>query len=505
MNNKKKSSEKDIHNLRQLLRENILSSSSNKEIQNSKDLNIKTNLNQRTKQKYFSFSMLKYKPKRLISFKGINIPLPALGKSSLDYTKTFGPDNAFEIKKNSKINNFNSKPIIKKSKNNIENLIKDENLIEFKNKYILKYAQYSDNFSKFHQNKELIRDSRKREFEDLFSKISKSLESQSQLLLNDLDNINKKTIENNISISPYATTMQISPRNNNYSNNRKKILVICADFSYNVIRFFNILFKEIKEYKNEIIKLLKKNHEYELKINIITKELEDIKLYINKYNISKKIFVEKEKENSIKKIKDKYMHKENEYLVSLHKFEDEIHSLIKLLDKNKNYYNAFKNAEKEIDDSKKYNDIMRLKYNKEIQEKNLQFAIEKDKREELLNHLEELNETIKELKEQKDEQKRQEIEITAQILKMKILFEEKNENIMMMNEELEHYIREYYKEKYNHQNTLAVLRSLENRIYNEEKEKKNKKKEDLNNSERSSSNNNDKENQDINNNIELNL
>ena len=112
---------------------------------------------------------------------------------------------------------------------------------------------------------------------------------------------------------------------------------------------------------------------------------------------------------------------------------------------------------------------------------------------------------MKQLKEQKDEQKRQEIEITAQILKMKILFEEKNENIMMMNEELEHYIREYYKEKYNHQNTLAVLRSLENRIYNEEKEKKNKKKEDLNNSERSSSNNNDKENQDINNNIELNL
>ena len=146
---------------------------------------------------------------------------------------------------------------------------------------------------------------------------------------------------------------------------------------------------------------------------------------------------------------------------------------------------------------------MRLKFNKEIQDKNLQFAIEKDKRDELLNQLGELNDTIKELKEQKDEQKRQEIEVTAQILKMKIIIEAKNENIMMMNEELEHYMREYNKEKYNHQNTLAVLRSLENRIYNEEKEKRNKK-EDIN-SEGSSNIIIDGDNKDANNNMELNI
>ena len=86
--------------------------------------------------------------------------------------------------------------------------------------------------------------------------------------------------------------------------------------------------------------------------------------------------------------------------------------------------------------------------------------------------LDELNKVIKELKEYKEKQKRQEIEINAQILKMKIIVEEKNENLMMMNEELEYYIREYNKEKYNHINTIAVLRSLENRIYNEEKNKK---------------------------------
>ena len=117
--------------------------------------------------------------------------------------------------------------------------------------------------------------------------------------------------------------------------------------------------------------------------------------------------------------------------------------------------------------------MLRLRLNKELNEKNLQFLIEKDKTEELFNKLQELNGVIKELKEQKVKQKRQEIEINAQILKLNITIEEKNENLMMMNEELEYYIREYNKEKYNHLNTIAVLRSLENRIYNEKKDNKN--------------------------------
>ena len=489
MKEKKKSYDKDIHNLRQLLRENILSSSNAKL---PKDIYTKTSPNlykhnqknsplNNNNKKTFSFSMLKYKPKRLINFKGINIPLPTLGKASLDYTKTLCTETNSEMKKSSTLNTFNSKPIIKKNNNinKIEDLIKDDNLIEFKNIYILKYAQYSDNFSKFHLFKELITDAKKRDFEDLFGKISKNLEIQSQALLNGLDSENKNT--SNISVSPYAATSQIKQGNNNFLNknenysimNKKKILVICADYSFYIIRFIGLLLKQIKEYKNEIIKLLKNNHEYELKINTLTKELDDIKNYLNKYSISKRIFGEKEKENAIKLIRDKYTHKENEYIVSMYKLQDEIHSLMNLLEKNKNYFNKYKEVEKEVNNNKKNSDLLRIKFNKELHEKNLQFAIEKDKREELINQLNELKNTIKELKEQKDQQKRQEIEITAQVLKMKIVIDEKNENLMMMSEELEHYMREYNKERYNYQNTLTVLRALENRIYKKKKKKKN--------------------------------
>ena len=111
-----------------------------------------------------------------------------------------------------------------------------------------------------------------------------------------------------------------------------------------------------------------------------------------------------------------------------------------------------------------------MELNKELQDKNLEYVLEKDQKEELILKLDELNESIKELKEERDNNKRIEIENNAQILKMKIVLNEKNEHLMMMNEELEHYRREYEKEKASHQNSLNSLRALENRIYNQDKQ-----------------------------------
>ena len=59
----------------------------------------------------------------------------------------------------------------------------------------------------------------------------------------------------------------------------------------------------------------------------------------------------------------------------------------------------------------------------------------------------------------------------AKIKKMKMVIDEKNENIKMMNEELEWFVREYNKEKFNHKNTQNALRTLESRIFKDEEEK----------------------------------
>ena len=496
MKNKKKSLDKDVHNLRQLLRENILTSSSGNNTKYSKNFYTKTSSNifkhnnsnnmiiTHKAKKEFSFSMLKYKPKRLINFKGIHIPLPSLGKASIDYSKTLGGlDNKSEIKntKADSMNNFKTISTMS-NQNEIKRMIEDENhLIEFKNIYILKYAQYSDALGKFYPYKELISDARKRDFENLFKKITKNMESQSQLLLDDYDSEKKMSNKNksntNIFVNPFATIIPPSKtkkKKNDQLVAKMKIIEICSNFNNFIIKFMNLLFREIKEYKNEIIKLVKNNHEQNLKINLLMKELDDLKNYLNKYDINKKICGEKAKESSIKRIKDKFIQKENEYIVSMYKLQNEISSLMQLLDKNKDYYNKYKVAESQINNNKKKTDILRMNFNKELNERNLQVAIEKDKREELMNNLEELNEIIKELKDQKEKQKRQEIESTAQILKLKIINDEKNESLMMMSEELEHYIREYNKEKNNYQKTLSDLRALENKFYRDSEEEKDK-------------------------------
>ena len=504
MKNKKKSLEKESHNFRLRLRENILTTNpvtitSKNNKNNIQNIEFNTNENQSqskfpsyysspnaTQRKLFSLSLLKYKPKRLIQFKGINIPLPSLGKASLEYSKTFNTEKTIDDKsKTLAVFDSNKKHFYQSNNNELNEIIKNENTIEFKNKYILKFAEYSDSFSKLFPLNDIIDDTRKIEFKDLYGKIAKSLELQSQLLLNDIQPEFRKgkTInKNSTNINPYltATTNSSLSRDGLFGNKKdninindkiKQIIFLISDYNNYIIKFLYVLNKEIRENKKIHMKLLKINYDYELKINNQNKQLDDIKNYFEKYNINKKIFGEKVKENTIKNIKTKFLKKENEYLMHNFQLRDEIFSLVKLLDKNKGYFNKYKEAKKEINDNKKNAELLKLEFNKELQDKKLEYALEKDQKEELNIKLEELKENIKELKEENDNNKRQEIENNAQILKMKIVLREKNERLMMMNEELEHYIREYEKEKYNFQNTQNSLRALENRIYNEEKQK----------------------------------
>ena len=438
MKNKKKSSEKEAHNLRLRLRESILTTNplvitnknSNKNtIQNIefKTTEIQTksptnNSSPNTAQKrLFSLSLLKYKPQRLVQFKGINIPLPSLGKASLDYSKTFNTEKTIDNKKNKTLVVFdsNKKNEIKNKHNEGDNTIKNENIIGFKNKYILKFAEYSDSFSKIYPLNEIIDDTRKIEFRELFSKISKSLELQSQLLLDDIDaefKSNKRNNKNNIYINPYSTATSSSSINrdilfdknqdNKINEQIRKIIFLISEYNNNIIKFLHLLNNEIKEDKRNYMKLLKINYDYELKINSQTKRLDDIKNYFDKYNINKKINNEKMKENTIKSIKSQFLQKENEYLMHNFQLRDEIFSLVKLLDKNKGYFHKYKDAKKEIEDNKKTTNTLRMEFNKELQDKNLEYALEKDQKEELNIKIEELEETIKELKEEKVDVKR---------------------------------------------------------------------------------------------------
>ena len=230
----------------------------------------------------------------------------------------------------------------------------------------------------------------------------------------------------------------------------------------------------MKNEKEQNMKLLKKNYEQELKLQSKIKELDELNKYLIRYDVSNKILLKKTNEESLGEIKGNFFQKENSYLITIYKLEQEIKDLTKLLAKNKDYYNKFKEFEKIIEEKNNLNDEMRFAFNKEINERNVQYAIEKDKEEELLMKMKDMEIEFNKFKKEEEIIKLNEIELNSQIKRLKCISEEKNERIRMLNEELEYFMYHFQKEKKEHGYTYSALQALEKKVLKEKKEKEEK-------------------------------
>ena len=380
------------------------------------------------------------------------IPLEFMGKATLDYTKTFYTTTNEELKKNKKIYTVVKNKVFNPFNNEIMNVNKKT---EFKFISELKFAQNSADWFKLKKNKSLISELRRREYEELFTKILKLLDAQSIIIFS-------KEKENNF-LSPIHTMGNINQNNSeeeekNVPDKLKKIISVGLEIGTSINKFFNLIINELKEKIEENSKLVQRGNEQEMRCNQVTKELEKLQKFCENYDITSKMYLAKARENTINNIKNLFNKKENEYKINMYKMEDEIKDLTFLLNKNKDYYTKYKEKEAEVITNKRQRDEYKYLYNKEIQEKILQNANDKDKEEELNKKVNELEDNIDELKEEIEGNKRKEIESNAKLSKMMMILHEKNENIIMLNEELEWYIREYYKKK-------KELKSLENRVF----------------------------------------
>ena len=375
---------------------------------------------------------LEYKPRRKYNFTSTEVPLIHLGKSKLNLGKSF----------------FTG---INLSQNEIMTNKELSNDLEFKTNYILKYAQNADNFYKLEKNNIVIREEKRRIYDEIYNKIRKALENQTRLFF---DN---KNFSGNIS-----------------SLLVKNLIIFCFDFNNNINHFCNFLVSELKNEKEQNMKLLKKNYEQELKLQSKIKELDELNKYLIRYDVSNKILLKKTNEESLGEIKGNFFQKENSYLITIYKLEQEIKDLTKLLAKNKDYYNKFKEFEKIIEEKNNLNDEMRFAFNKEINEKNVQYAIEKDKEEELLMKMKDMEIEFNKFKKEEEIIKLNEIELNTQIKRLKCISEEKNERIRMLNEELEYFMYHYQKEKKEHGYTYSALQALEKKVLKEKKEKEEK-------------------------------
>jgi hypothetical protein len=236
-----------------------------------------------------------------------------------------------------------------------------------------------------------------------------------------------------------------------------KFLNINAEYNILVNKLFDIVFNEIKDIKEENMKLKKTSFENGILLSSKKKELKELEKYININQTKILIQNNKSKDKKMYDLNMKFQKKENEYLININKLNEEMKDLLLLLNKNKEYYNKYKEMEK----NQKINnrEIKNMKHHlvNELDKKNEEFLSEKEVNKELNEKIIDLEETINKIKIENEDIKLHGIEVSSQIKKLYMIINERNENIKMLNEELNFYYIKYFKEKKEHENTKILL------------------------------------------------
>ena len=452
-----------------------------------KKINISRINNRITEPDKLIFSNIRLRNLQILSN---DSSLNRLGKSTLDVNKIFGKINLKKIPEKEEIKR-----------------VSNEKLILFKNEYILKFARNAEIFNNFEKNSDLISDNKIDNFKDIFMKIKRILKNQANLFFDNLNiknNIEEdsKQDKNDIKSGFYkykSSKKYILPKifktlpneepneleNSNIENSRidstlnikvKETIItgwyqLCSLMN----KFIFLIFSELKDSKDNIRKLNQKLKDYEVRLDNNKKEIENMKSFLNKYEVNSKIFLKIKNEKEIEKIKSTFNKKENEYILSNYKLKSEIKNLTSLLDENMKYYNNCKELEKEIELGKKKNEDLKSFYNQELHEKNMENIIKSEKEDELLEKIKELENIIEGLQNDKDEYKKKEVENEIKIRNLYMNIQEKNENIAMQNEEVEWFLREYQKLNSLYLDTKKDLRNIENALLTKMKDKENKK------------------------------
>ena len=216
-----------------------------------------------------------------------------------------------------KINKTNTKIIL--NKEFIRDLKKEINshsetdLIKFRTDYILKYAKISD-FLKYILTiyKNIFNNERKSYIGLYFSNEKKNYENLNRLILEE--------IKCDFPLE-YLTW--------------KNLISSFYEFNIEFTNIINFLFEEIKILQNKILELEQKLFEKENELNKNSEELNKVNDYIKKNDINERKKVDKEKELKISNLKIKQKKKENTYILTIYKLEEELKDLTKLLEQNK--------------------------------------------------------------------------------------------------------------------------------------------------------------------------
>ena len=171
-------------------------------------------------------------------------------------------------------------------------------------------------------------------------------------------------------------------------------------------------------------------------------------------------------------MKNYYINKQNEYISKIYQLEKEIKIMANILNKNKIYFNKCKEYEDKIDINKKEIEKMKIFFRRELREKDTLVEEEMTRKNELKDELLNIKRVVDNLKKEKRHNKNADILSKTTITKLENVINERNENIMMINEELEYFIRQNFLLKKKIKEKEFTIVTLEMKI-KKDKEKEN--------------------------------
>ena len=362
---------------------------------------------------------------------------------------------------------------------NYDIAINNKKVINLKAEQIKFFSKISDDFKFFKKFINYISPRNKETLNSYLSKLSNLIESQRNILFIDNDGYNYlespgKNEYNNIN---NAKSQEIKTKDkkkidineqkvHNLFNNEVIFKFLNSNNEYNIFLYkcFDLVFNELKELKENNMELVKKNYENDILLITKNKKLKETEKYLNSNEIKAFIYNKKKRENFMKELSIEFNQKKNKYVSNIYNLNYEIKELLLLLNRNKDYYNKFKEIEKREKTMHSEENHLKAHLTYQLEKKEAEFQNVLELNSDLNEKINKLEEIVNDLKNKNEDLKLQEVQYKTKIKKLFEIINERNEMVNMSNEELNYYIMKYNKEVKNHEYTLTLLKQVNKRF-----------------------------------------